>query len=40
VSLPNLDRVLEIGADYLLGRWSDEFDVEYVGYFRLRRSAH
>lgn len=37
VGLPAVDRVLEIGHDYLLGTWTDELDVEYVGLFPVSR---
>ncbi len=37
VGFPALDRVLEIGRDYLLGTWTDALDVEYVGLFSVSR---
>ena len=29
--------VLEIGADYVLGRWLDEMEVEHIRVYRLSR---
>jgi len=37
VDLPLNLQVFEIGEDYLLGVWMDEFDVEYVQVYRLRK---
>lgn len=39
VETPDGFRVLEIGADYMLGRTRDEFDVEYVQVWALDRSG-
>ncbi len=38
VEMPPAIEVLEIGSDYVLGLHRDEFDVEYVQFFRLQRS--
>jgi hypothetical protein len=37
VAMPARFRVLEIGEDYLLGVWRDEFDVEYLRLYGLER---
>ena len=39
--LPMLDRftVFEIGSDYMLGRYRDELDVEYLRLYRLNRGG-
>lgn len=37
VSLPARFEPLEIGEDYVLGRWRDELDVEHVRMYELRR---
>jgi len=37
--LPDRFRVIEIGSDYVLGRYMDELDVEYVRVYRLRRGG-
>ncbi len=39
VETPPRLRVLEIGADYLLGVWRDEFDVEYLRVYGISRSG-
>lgn len=38
VEIPGGVTVFEIGSDYVLGRWSDEFDVEQVHLYRLIKS--
>ncbi|GMV06787.1 MAG: hypothetical protein AMXMBFR53_30620 [Gemmatimonadota bacterium] len=38
VATPPGLRVLEIGTDYVLGKWTDELDVEYVQLHRLERT--
>lgn len=40
ISTPDRMQVLEIGEDYLLGRLSDEFDVEYIQIYELTRPFH
>ena len=37
--LPDRFRVIEIGSDYVLGRYTDELDVEYVRLYRLGRGG-
>lgn len=37
VEMPPRFRPLEIGADYVLGHWTDELDVEHVRRFELRK---
>ncbi|MCK5651881.1 MAG: hypothetical protein KAJ42_10905, partial [Gemmatimonadetes bacterium] len=37
LTLPTELTVLEIGADYLLGLYRDELEVEYVQLYRLTR---
>ncbi len=39
ISTPPRTRVLEIGRDYLLTRYIDEMDVEFVRLYRLRRPS-
>ncbi len=39
LELPRRFRVLEIGADYLLGVWRDEFDVEHLRQYDLVKPA-
>lgn len=36
--LPSGAVIYEIGEDYVLGRWQDEFDLEYVRLLRLERT--
>lgn len=38
LTLPDID-VHDIGADYVLGVWKDEFDVEYVRLYALERAG-
>jgi sugar lactone lactonase YvrE len=38
VSLPNGIQPLAIGADYVIGKRLDEYDVEFVGVYRLTRA--
>ncbi len=33
--MPNRFRVIEIGSDYVLVRYTDELDVEYLRVYRL-----
>jgi hypothetical protein len=37
--LPARFGVIEIGSDYVLGRYTDELDVEYVRVYRLSRGG-
>ena len=37
VETPNGLEILEIGEDYILGRWRDELEVEYVQVWELER---
>ena len=39
VEMPPAIEVLEIGSDYVLGLHRDEFDIEYVQFFRLQRGV-
>lgn len=39
IDLPNGLDVQQIGEDWILGRWTDDFDVEHVGTYRLEREA-
>ena len=39
VPLPSPMEVLEIGSDYAMGLARDEYEVEYVQLFRLRRGG-
>ena len=38
VVLPEDLEVYEIGEDYVLGKETDEFDVEYVRVYRIRKN--
>jgi hypothetical protein len=38
VEIPGGVSVLEIGSDYVLGQWQDEFDIEQVHVYRLIKS--
>jgi hypothetical protein len=40
IALPDRLTVLEIGSDYVLGVWRDEFDVERVQLLTLERHAN
>ena len=35
VETPERFRIYEIGPDYILGRWSDELDVEHIRMYPL-----
>jgi hypothetical protein len=37
VETPHRFRIFEIGSDYLLGRWSDEMDVEHIRLYGLSK---
>jgi hypothetical protein len=39
VTMPERFVPLEIGADYVLGRWQDELEVQYVREFGLEKPA-
>lgn len=39
VDMPEINRILEIGEDYILGRREDELDIEYVDLWTLDRSG-
>ena len=39
LTFPDRFTVLEIGVDYVLGRYTDELDVEYLRLYRLRRGS-
>jgi len=38
VNTPERFRIYEIGSDYVLGRWSDELDVEHIRIYPLLKS--
>ncbi len=37
VEAPDRFRIYEIGADFVLGRWTDELDVEHIRLYRLEK---
>ncbi|MBA3557795.1 MAG: hypothetical protein H0W30_04260 [Gemmatimonadaceae bacterium] len=39
VTTPKGLRLLEVGADFILGRWTDDADIEHVGLFPLLKPA-
>ncbi len=39
VTLPEGLEIFEIGADYILGRWRDEFEVEYIMVYELVKGS-
>lgn len=39
VDMPEINRILEIGEDYILGRREDELEIEYVDVWTLDRSV-
>jgi hypothetical protein len=37
VDTPEADRITHIGADFVLGLWTEEMDVEHVRVYRLEK---